>query len=529
MNARDARGLSRRSFLKLAGAAGASAGLTLLLPKRSRGAGPAGPVKRVLIIVCGGGVRWTCSFDGQADLATNPWGVASWGALGSAHPAPSWGFGRMLMQKPVLQGNSDWSGSVLPYLRSDANFNVARPILSSWGGKQVPAFADVAHETAVVRCNNNPAGEVNLDHRAAGTCMFTGSTAGGAAGIVTAMYDGLKRQMGAALDGYYALPPVTVGAGAGFSVGVGAYASSRPLILDNATQLPDRDPTANVSRWGRQAEVALDQLFAQGRVGYAADRIANLVNDKAGADAHGGKLLDPVLRIGANPTAALGQLVGGATPVSNAMLGELFGISSDVTPAGDILFDAYTSNNQTSWAHDLVGYNSAFAVRLLQMGAPIVAVDADGLFDSHAGEVQGDPRGGHAMGVVRVARGLAALELALKQIVDPKDAQASLWDSTVVLVCSEFGRPGGFNVGDGGTNGGGSDHGPWNAWPILGGPVVQGAAGGKVIQAGANGGFYHQNQLYTTLMAGMGIESANSTYLQYFDHPPIKGLFAGVG
>jgi hypothetical protein len=527
--ARQQRGVSRRSFLKAVGAAGATAGITLLLPKHSRGAGPAGPVKRVIILVCGGGVRWTCTFDGQSDLATNPWGVASWGALGSSKPAPSWGFGRMLMQKPVVQGTTDWAGTILPHLRSDGNFNANRPALSSWAGEQAPAFADVAYETAVVRCNNNPAGEVNLDHRAAGTCLYTGSTAGGAAGIVTAMYDGLKRQLGSAFDSYYALPPVTVGDAAGFAGGEGMYAGSRPLILQSATTLPYRDPTAKVSRWGRSAEVGLDPLFAKGRVGYVQDKVANLINDKIGADAHGAQLLDPVLKLGTNPGEALGQLVGTTTPVTNAMLGQLFGISSEVTPPGDILFDAYASNRQTSWTQDKPGYNAAFAIRLLQKGAPIVAVGDDGFFDSHAGEVLGDTRGSHAESIVRVARSLAALEFALKHVADPMNPQIPLWDSTVVFVCSEFGRPGGFNVGDGGTNGGGSDHGPWGAWPILGGPVVQGGAGGKVIQASSNGGFYHQNQLYTTLMAAMGVESANSTYLQYFDHPPIKGLFAGVG
>src|SRR6185369_13240340 len=97
---------------------------------------------------------------------------------------------------------------------------------------------------------------------------------------------------------------------------------------------------------------------------------------------------------------------------------------------------------------------------------------ADGLFDSHAGEVLGDSRGGHALGITRVSRALGALELALKTVPDPMSPTTSLWDSTVVFVCSEFSRPGGFNVGNGGTNGGGSDHGPWSGWPIMGGPVV---------------------------------------------------------
>ncbi len=517
-------GMSRRSLFQLAGAGG----LSLLLPKTARGEGPSGPVKRVIFVTCGGGIRWTCTWDGQADLAINPWGNASWGALGSSKPAPEWGFGRMLMQKPVVQGTTDWSGTVLPYLRSDSNYNTQRSALTTWSGKTVPTIADVAHETAIVRVNNNPSGDVNLDHNAAGAALYTGSTAWGSAGIVTAIYDGLKRQMGANLDGYYNLPPVVIGDASSFGAGVGAYAGSRPLQMWSATSLPYRDTTAKVSKWGRRAETRLDAAFAAGRPTFAGDKVADLANDKVGADRHGSKLLNPVLKVGQYPDESLGNVHGTLTAMTNRMLGELFAIKSDVTPAGDILFDAYRSNGITTWDRDEAGYNAAFSVRLLQMGAPMVAFSIYNLFDSHAGEVTGDNRGSHAMGIIQVSRMLGALELALKSTTDPMNTSATLWDSTVVFVCSEFGRPGGFNVGDGGTNGGGSDHGPWSAWPIMGGPVVQSGAGGKIVKSTANGGFYHQNQFYTTLMAGMGIASEHSTYLQYFDYPPIGGLFQGV-
>ena len=516
---------SRRRFLTSAGLACAALTTTLWLPKSSRGA-PTGSVKRVIIVLCGGGVRWTSTFDGQEDPSINPWGVAPWGALGSSAPAPSWGFGRMLMQVPVSQGATDWEGDIFPHLSSDDFYNTQHSVLPSWDGAVMPTFADIAHETAVVRLNNNPAGEVNVDHNAAGICLFTGSTAGGSAGMATSIYEALKRQLGANIDQYYPLPPIATGGGAGFGVGVGDWASSRPIALPTATLLPTRDPTKSVSAWGRRAELTLDADFGASLPDYNARKVADFINDKHNAELYGGPLLEPALRVLDNPGEALGETVGDVA-LTNQMLLELFGVQSAVTTPGDILFDAYASENKSSWDIDWFGYNAAFAVRMIQMGAPVVAVEAmDQLFDTHAGEVVGDARGSHAFHIVRLARSLAALEFALKNVRDPQDASATLWDSTVVVVCSEFGRTPGFNVG--GANGGGSDHHYWSGWPVLGGPVVQAGAGGKLITDTVHDGFFHQNRFFTTLMAAMGVEEENSTYLPYQFFPPIQGLFEGV-
>ena len=61
----------------------------------------------------------------------------------------------------------------------------------------------------------------------------------------------------------------------------------------------------------------------------------------------------------------------------------------------------------------------------------------------------------------------------------------------------------------------------------LGGPVVQAGAGGKLILASDNDGFFHQNRFYTSLMAAMGV-SAENAYLGFADYPPIPGIFAGA-
>src|SRR5579883_318058 len=118
--------VTRRQFMKSVGVAGAALATTLWLPRRAR-ASATGSVKRVILVNAPGGVRWDASFDGQRDPKRNPWGLLSWSLVGSGAP-PSWGFSRMLLQRPLPQNATDWSGVVYPYLSSDdpAHYNLAR-------------------------------------------------------------------------------------------------------------------------------------------------------------------------------------------------------------------------------------------------------------------------------------------------------------------------------------------------------------------------------------------------------------------
>ena len=152
-------------------------------------------------------------------------------------------------------------------------------------------------------------------------------------------------------------------------------------------------------------------------------------------------------------------------------------------------------------------------------------------FDSHSYEVV-DPTGHkpQTVGATQLSRLFSGLHFALKNIQDPTAPGKSLWDTTVVVACSEFGRGGnaiganGFNSPDG-QNDGGSDHGAWSGWPVMGGPVV---AGGQLLQDTANGGFFHQNRIFTTLLKGLGISDANNAYVPYGTFPPVSGLIQGV-
>jgi hypothetical protein len=302
--------------------------------------------------------------------------------------------------------------------------------------------------------------------------------------------------------------------------------------------LPATDPGRSTAPWALAAESELDAQFAASGPPSGRQPVADFINDKAAADGHVGQLVHPALDLytptsGASPL--LGTLIDGKTQLSNDMLAEAFGLSSSRAAAGDFWFDIFAAmqaSAQPKWtpATQTFGLNGALAVRLLQMGAPVVSISV-GNVDTHSYEVI-EPGHGNSMAtqVAALGRLFAALGFVLQKVADPTDPGASLWDSTVVLACSEFGRGGdqigdnGFNSPDG-SNDGGSDHDPWCAWPFFGGPV---SAPGQLLSDPGGGGFYHQNRVFTTLLKGLGIDDANNPYLPYSTFAPIPGLVRGV-
>ncbi|HZS36901.1 MAG TPA: DUF1501 domain-containing protein [Polyangia bacterium] len=491
----------------------------------------------MIIVHAPGAPRWSASFDAQSDLKHNPWGVMPWSTVGRGQ-APQWGFSRMILQRPLAQTTTSWATNIYPYLQSDdpAHYNVVQPALKSpgWKGALLPTYADIANDVAVVRLTGNPGGQFDGDHASASHTLYTGYRSG-QIGLATVMHKALRDQLGAQFDAQYPLPAVSVGQPA-WSFGVGDYAGARPIFLTSPSGLPTTDPGKSVSAWGRKAEGELDAAFQASRQAFMAQSASDFINDKMAGDAHVTQLINPALHLATPGAAALGTLIDGTTPVTNDMLNEVFGLDNTITPAGDLLFDCFgalASSTTPTWNSTTTnnfGFSGALAVRLLQIGAPLVSVTM-GSWDTHSYEVI-DPQNKHpqTVQVAMLGRMLAALDFALKNIADPLSPGVSLWDSTVVFVCSEFGRGGnnigtnGFNSPDG-QNDGGSDHDPFAGWPIFGGPVE---AGGRLLTDSGNGGFYHQNRVYTTVLKGLGIDDVNNAYLPYGTFAPISGLIRGV-
>lgn len=540
----SSNGTTRRGFLRAAGMAGAALAATLWLPRRARSS-QAAPIKRVIIVNAPGAPRWSASFDAQADLKRNPWGLLPWATVGRGR-APDWGFSRMILQRPLAQSTTNWASNIYPYLQSDdpAHYNVAQSALKNpaWRGALLPTYADIAGDTAVVRLTGNPGGQFDGDHASASHTLYTGYRSG-QVGLATVLHKALRDQLGAGFDTQYPLPAVSVGQPA-WSFGVGDYAAARPIFLTSPAGLPTTDPGKSVAPWGRKAEAELDAAFQASRQAFMGQSAADFINDKMAGDAHVTQLINPALHLAPNivmgmpqpNTAALGTLTDGTTPVTNDMLNEVFGLDNAITPAGDILFDCFgalASSSTPTWTATTTnnfGYSGALAIRMLQMGAPVVSVSM-GSWDTHSYEVI-DPQNKHpqTVQVVMLGRMLAALAFALKNIADPRAPGQRLWDSTVVFVCSEFGR-GGNNIGTNGFNSpsgqndGGSDHDGFSGWPIFGGPV---AAGGRLLTDSGNNGFYHQNRVFTTVLKGLGIDDVHNSYLPYGTFPPIGGLIQGV-
>lgn len=511
--------INRRGFLKTSAGAAAAAGVTLWLPRFARGTGP-GQIRHVILIYLGRGVRWMCSFGAQASIKQNPWGLLPWDLVpqGQAEHLSTqgtpWQMSRMFHLRPVP--------AVAPYgfpeaydrLSSldPADYNFEQPTLQRWPGQpQLPSFCSIAHQISVIHCDAYPGSPALLDHAAGQQNLFTCSTSG---------TNGLSTLFNAVLKGRTRLPAIAVNS-PGFALGTGKYAGSRPLVLTSATALPTTDPGRNMSEWARKYEAVLDAGQGQRRQSFAAQAIANFALDKRSGDENITTLLSNSLKLATAPvTTAFGETISGE-PVTNGMLREVFGVNSAEIDPSDILNDAYRSLNQpvyepgrAGWTNNPFGLNGALAVRFLQYGSSVVSLTV-GDFDTHSNELFSTGRT-HPSQMIQFSRMLTGLEFALKNIKDP-DTGGSLWETTVIVAGSEFGRQG-PNITDNGFNTGrGSDHSREQYFPILGGPLSQ--RGQLITESG--GRPLHMNSIWTSLLAGMGAES---DYLRPEKFPPIQGL-----
>ncbi|MCP4445979.1 MAG: DUF1501 domain-containing protein [Myxococcales bacterium] len=164
-----------------------------------------------------------------------------------------------------------------------------------------------------------------------------------------------------------------------------------------------------------------------------------------------------------------------STPVGNAALRASFGV-------------------QANGGGSSLGASAMLAVRLRQLGCAGVTVST-GNWDMHSNEMDNLP--GRAF---EVGQSIAGLVDHLSRIPDPVATGASLLDTTVITVLTDFNR-GNWSVGTGFNSNNGSDHRgnedktSFQCIPMIGG----GLPGGKILgEIGADGSPSNASPIYTT-------------------------------
>ena len=175
---------------------------------------------------------------------------------------------------------------------------------------------------------------------------------------------------------------------------------------------------------------------------------------------------------------------------------------------------------ETLLGTDRAGRRAALALRLFHFGAP-AAFFPQGDYDLHAGEGAALPSA-----MEDLNRLLSGLHAALKRM--RHEDGASYWDTTLVVLGSEFGRGAGersFNAA------GGSDHGAdlatrWMSMPLMGGLVTAAGKGGarlgetRARDLQALGPVYSYRSVLKTMMDLLGADHRDV----FPADAPIEGL-----
>lgn len=469
--------LHRRSFLGLAGAA--AAGLAFLPRiKRARGDGPPPRARRVLVLHLNGGIRSSAAFLASTEARYNPYGVIA----GTGTP---FALGRLLDDTPPGR----------PPLGDDA-YTLATP---AWGGARLPRLREVASAMSVVGTWSEARG----DHLRARVEEPTGSPDGNEPGILTRVIAGLSARAGHDLD----LPAFHLAPDALFGAAPGALARHAPVALASWASLPSEsaaDPFATArtgNGWIADADMAerRDRRVVDARTGFGHALADTHALHRRAARTVGARLGKPDLQVADYDAgdAALGEvaLPTGSVPLTNAMLYELVLNTLGPVAGGDPTASPYFDT----------AVDAGVAVRLLQLGSPAVALEIES-FDFHSGErSEGPPLYSY------IGRLWAALGWLLARIPDP--AGGTLFDSTLMLTTSDFGRDPG---GPSGWNGGeGSDHGADAGCFYLAHAVTgAGVTGGKLVGGVSTTDYDARHapvqiapiQLLATVLAALGLD-----------------------
>jgi uncharacterized protein (DUF1501 family) len=553
--------LRRRDFLKIGLAAGI-AGSLVALPWMRRALAqrrPDAPAKRVLIFYFSGGMRSSVAFHAAANTRKyNPWGAIAETPM----PTP-FTLGKLL---------DDWLDNTTPVVTPDvAPLPDAAYTLSpmgGWGGMRVPRFREIGNQFSVLGTWNTARG----DHYRAATEDPTGSATGLEPGLLTRLGAGVDAAGGIAppvdntpdpdggmpdatvtmtdagdtdggdpdggdpdggtppIDPRDQIPSFHVEPGAAFGHSTETTARFTPVPLFGVGGLPGRgnlddDESRRVGRdWARDDDMRarLDRRRLDARPGWGHGVVEQYVNDRESRRRVGEKLTAGWIDVSQNDMQAHGAVLtdAGTVALTNAMLFELFSLALGPDPMTGGPYMDPSNNEFFRTAMDI-----ALAVRLLQLGSPAVCVEMGG-FDTHSGERRDAPARFRFLGRI-----WATLQFLLSRMPEPGEPGKTMFDRTLVMTMSEFGRDPGSDA-SGFNNGEGSDHGAdpscyYYAHAMMGGGVQPNRHVGvapTTTYTPLMADRVDLRRLHSTALWALGLEYDNPDW-GYPDAPPVTQLF----
>ena len=462
--------LSRRSFLKTAaaGATAATAAPWIFVPRYAH-AGPAfGLADAVIVLYAGGGLRSQPLFHADVAHQHNPFGQAP-----SVAPGTNWGVGSILGTSPF-------------------------PLFGMPGETEVPPVPAISNDISVFAgVDHAPSSPmpVAIDHFVGDLSVTTGRFEMGGGEPQSGLLSMIHRDHPGYVGGDIVLPPFDLGL-SNFGRGEGDLSGYRPIALATADEftgksLGSTDPDRGV--WARSVRNARDERFIMKRAPHVAPYLGAVRDSKLQSRAYAAALRHPALDLLGAPEAELGG-------VTNAQILEV--LNGGPFGGGD-------------W-----GLETAFALRLVQLGVPAVTVMRY-LYDTHS-----DERTLFPMDAGDIGRQIAGLHFLLHRMTNALGQP--LWNRTVVVLMSEFSRDNvdpstGFNSAEGSDHNGspGSRN---QCWPIMGGPIP----GGRRI------GQLDASTLQTVGDPATSVRSVHSTildllgidYTRYWNDAPVASLFS---
>jgi hypothetical protein len=424
-----------------------------------------GTAKHLLVLYAQGGLRSAPLFNAEAAFQHNP--------FGKMNSTAEWSVGKVLGEQRI-------------------------PLFSFGEQLELPTVAEIAGDVAVLAgVDHEPRTDrAVLDHDAGDYGVCTGHIDMADAGLLARIH---KDHPGY-VNGSLHLPPIDIGLSR-FGRGEGDYTGYRPIAIQSAENFRGRSEgeARETTSWARDLRLARDDRFIGKRAPYAQPYLGAIRDAKINAREYSQALRNSALDLLEVPEAELGG-------VTNQQILEVLGGG----PFGG------------QW-----GLETGFALRMMQLGVPAMAVTrylTEGgipIFDTHSDEKTTLP-----IDAADLGRQISGLRFLMKRMRD--DEGNFLWDSTVVVVMSEFSRDNtdpstGFNTGNGSDHQGGIAS-RNQIWPIFGGPIK---AGGKKI-GGLNPNTLEVadgkriatvRSVHATLLALLGIDST-----RHFADPPIAEL-----